>query len=539
MKTLMDIQKVLYPLLKEDVNQNDINLQKTNDQFQVIVSKDCLSIPFEEALAILKSVDYLNVINESTTDTQLVITFEYEIFENTTCELFNNKEFFTDYSANGEVVTIDMSSPNIAKPMSYQHLRSTIIGNVVANALMRKGYETIKINHLGDWGVPLASIILAVQKWGNIQAIEDNPMIELDELYRVYLTNLQLNPYLEEETLQTYKELNFKEGEVYEIWEWLKTLSMNHFNDIYEKLNIEFDSIKGESFYNNYNSKMIDIIDDNSQSSYKHDSLYLTVDDQDIVIQDGDGYSTYLTRDLAAAYYRYNHYQFDKALYIIGKEQTEHFSKLKNILNQLGFDWSKDINHIGYSPVMTENDNRMNPNKQDALILNVISKLTEIAARDYNIDIENAEVMAVNSLVFEFLDNYRDEILTINIDRLEEILENNAFEISKLTNQLESKLRNISIKDEIQCECSSIYQEMIWNLSEYPSAINTFLNNYDSIILTKYMRKLLEITHNYINSFDLHDRMVLSKEDYNVLKTAITVLDDCYELMGLNKINHI
>ena len=150
-----------------------------------------------------------------------------------------------------QIITIDMSSPNIAKPMSMEHLRSTLIGNTLSNVLTKQGYKTVKINHIGDWGYHLGKILLAIDRWGDRKQIESDPqpLQALDELYREYFRRLQFNPYLEEESAQLFSRLTYGDKAIIEQWQWLVRLSLEHFSQLYETLGITFDSIRGESCY--------------------------------------------------------------------------------------------------------------------------------------------------------------------------------------------------------------------------------------------------------------------------------------------------
>lgn len=315
---------------------------------------------------------------------------------------------------------------------------------------------------------------------------------------------------------------------------------MKLFNQIYDTFGITFDSIKGESYYIDYNDQMIKMIEQNNKAIKKHNSLYLMIDDQEVLIQDIDGYSTYLTRDLAAAHYRYNEYGFDKAIYIIGKEQSEHFIKLKHILKQLNCEWYQSIKHIGYSPVMIETNHNEIPDRERMEILNIVAEFKTYIKQNLGVDADTAEKLAVNSLIFETLNHYRDEIITFNIDKFNELLDTKALHLTKLLNKLKQyKLSIDSDERENSMEYSEHTFRLLWHLRGYDLAVDQFLSNYDSVVLTHYLEKLLEITHNYIYSDRLRDRIGLKSYDFKLVQSVIRVIEDSFELMGLNIINHL
>lgn len=532
-----EIEDHLLPLLDDHYLFSDLQLLFTGDFIEMIIPKENIKGTVKQFNSELDQMSDKFLIEHSESSESYVLYLNKEIILD---DLKCQESFEIKQHKDEQVVAIDMSSPNVGKPMSYQHFRSTIIGNIIANTYDKKGFKTVKINHIGDWGLPLSSIILAIHKWGNIKAIEENPTKELDELYQLYINNLQINPYLEEETLQVFRQLTLKEGKVFETWVWLKDLSMKLFNKIYDTFGITFDSIKGESSYTDYNDQMIKMIEQNNKAIKKHHSLYLMIDDQEVLIQDIDGYSTYLTRDLAAAHYRYNEYGFDKAIYIIGKEQSEHFIKLKRILKQLNCDWYQSIQHIGYSPVMIETIDKEIPNREQMAILNIVGQFKTYIKQQLCVDTITAEKLAVNSLIYETLDHYRDEIITIDIDNFDDLLNNKALHLIKLLHVLKQFKLSCDLDETTNLiEDTEQNFRLLWHLRGFDLTVDQFLSNYDSVVLTNYLGKLFEITHNYINLNDLHDKIDLKSADYNVVQLVIKVIEDSFELMGLSIINDL
>src|SRR5699024_4223826 len=128
------------------------------------------------------------------------------------------------------------SSPNIAKPMSMGHLRSTVIGNAVGNILEKVNYKVIRINHLGDWGTQFGKLIVAYKKWGDEEIVKQDPVNELVKLYVDFHDKADLDPSLEEEARAAFKRLEEGDEEMYELWSWFKEESLREFNKIYEIL---------------------------------------------------------------------------------------------------------------------------------------------------------------------------------------------------------------------------------------------------------------------------------------------------------------
>ena len=163
---------------------------------------------------------------------------------------------------NNQNITIDLSSPNIAKPFSVGHLRSTVIGDALSNIFRKIGYNTIKINHLGDWGKQFGLLMVAYKKWGSQEAVEANPIDELLKLYVRINAEIENDPSLDEEGRLWFKKLEDGDPEATELWQWFRDESLTEFNRIYELLGVEFDSLNGEAFYNDKMDEGIQILED-------------------------------------------------------------------------------------------------------------------------------------------------------------------------------------------------------------------------------------------------------------------------------------
>ena len=162
----------------------------------------------------------------------------------------------------GQNITIDLSSPNIAKPFSVGHLRSTVIGDALSNIFRKMGYNTIKINHLGDWGKQFGLLMVAYKKWGSKEAVEANPIDELLKLYVRINAEIENDPELDEEGRLWFKKLEDGDPEATELWQWFRDESLVEFNRIYKLLGVEFDSLNGEAFYNDKMDEGVQILED-------------------------------------------------------------------------------------------------------------------------------------------------------------------------------------------------------------------------------------------------------------------------------------
>ncbi len=233
---------------------------------------------------------------------------------------------------NGRRITLDYSAPNIAKSFSVGHLRSTMIGNSINLILQKCGYETYSINYLGDWGTQFGKMIVAYQKWGDLNKIKEDPINELTALYVRFHNEAENDPSLEDEAREAFRKMELKDPEYLELWRWIREESLKESAQIYDLLDVKFDSYNGEAFYNDKMDAVVEELE--KKGLLKEDQGAQIVDlGEDVppaLIKRSDGGSLYITRDLAAVFYRKKEYKFDKILYVVGNEQKLHFTHLSN-----------------------------------------------------------------------------------------------------------------------------------------------------------------------------------------------------------------
>lgn len=262
------------------------------------------------------------------------------------------KEHYGDSNiGNQGTVPIDMSSPNIAKPISMGHLRSTVIGNSIGFIMEKIGYQPIRINHLGDWGTQFGKLIVAYKKWGTEEAVKAEPINELLRLYVQFHEVAETEPELNEEARAWFKRLEEGDEEAIQLWQWFRDESMKEFNKIYDLLEVRFDSLNGEAFYNDKMDEIVKLLEEKHLLNEDKGAEIVDLSAYDLnpaLIKKSDGATLYITRDLAAALYRKRTYDFKQSLYVVGNEQSYHFKQLKAVLKEMGFDWSDDMRHIPF-----------------------------------------------------------------------------------------------------------------------------------------------------------------------------------------------
>jgi len=254
----------------------------------------------------------------------------------------------------GKTIVIDLSSPNIAKPMSVGHLRSTVIGAAVQRLHDALGYETVGINHIGDWGSQFGKLVAAVNRWGATVDIEQGGIRALLELYVRYHEEEENDPTLKEEGRAAFRELESGvEGDVRATWRRLTELSLREFDRIYDRLGVKFDEVRGESFYESHLDATVDRIVAAGVTEESEGALVVDLSEFDenlppCLLRKSDGTTLYATRDFAAAFHRWELYHFERALYVVGGEQRLHFKQLKLVLKRMGLEWEPRMEHVGF-----------------------------------------------------------------------------------------------------------------------------------------------------------------------------------------------
>ena len=326
-----------------------------------------------------------------------------------------------------KTIVIDFSSPNIAKPFHIGHIRTTVIGNALYKIYDSQGYNTVRINHLGDYGTQFGKLIVAFKLWGNKEAVEANPIPELLKLYIQFHDEAEKHPEMEDEARAWFTKLENGDKEAKELWQWFRDESLKEFARVYDLLDIEFDSYNGESFYSDKMDRVIDIIKDKGLLQDSQGTNIVDLEEYNMppaLITKNDGSTLYMTRDLAAALYRKENYDFEKCIYVVGSQQSLHFQQLFKVLELVGFEWAKDMVHVPFGMVALE-EGTMSTRKGRVVFLEDVLKQAIEKTKEtmltknpnaLNVD-EIAKQVGVGAVVFQELSNSRIKDYTFSWSR--------------------------------------------------------------------------------------------------------------------------
>ena len=326
-----------------------------------------------------------------------------------------------------KAVVIDFSSPNIAKPFHIGHIRTTVIGNALYKIYDSQGYNVIRVNHLGDYGTQFGKLIVAFKLWGNKEAVEANPIPELLKLYIQFHDEAEKKPEMEDEARAWFTKLENGDEEAKSLWQWFRDESLKEFARVYDLLDIEFDSYAGESFYSDKMDTVIEQIKEKGLLKQSQGTNIVDLEEYNMppaLITKNDGSTLYMTRDLAAAIYRKNTYNFEKCIYVVGSQQALHFQQLFKVLELMGFEWSKDLVHTPFGMVALE-EGTMSTRKGRVVFLEDVLKQaiekTKETVLSKNPDAKNVDEISkqvgVGAVVFQELSNSRIKDYTFSWER--------------------------------------------------------------------------------------------------------------------------
>ena len=444
----------------------------------------------------------------------------------------------------GGNITIDLSSPNIAKPFSVGHLRSTVIGDALSNIFRKMGYNTIKINHLGDWGKQFGLLMVAYKKWGNKEAVEANPIDELLQLYVRINAEIENDPALDEEGRLWFKKLEDGDPEATELWQWFRDESLVEFNRIYELLGVEFDSLNGEAFYNDKMDEAVKILGDKGLLKESKGASIVDLDDVNLppaMIKKSDGATLYITRDIATAMYRARTYNFVKNVYVVGQEQSNHFRQLKAVLKKMGFDWSDDMIHVDFG-LVTKNRQKLSTRKGNIILLEptlqeAISRAkAQIEEKNPNLENKEAVAHAVGVGAIKFYDLKTDRRNGYDFDL--EAMVSFEGETGPYVQYAYARIQSILRKADFKPSLDANYNlndaeswEIIKLLQDFARVVKRAADNFEPSLIAKYAISLAQAFNKYYAHTRILDetperdsRLALSYTTAVVLKEALRML---------------
>jgi len=431
-------------------------------------------------------------------------------------------KYGSDEIGKGKTIVIDFSSPNIAKPFGIGHLRTTVIGNALYYIFKKLGFNVIRINHLGDWGTQFGKVILAYKMWGDEKEFKKDPISTLYDLYVRFHQQAEKEPALEEEARVWFKKLEDGDKEATGLWKKFRDYSLQEFNRVYQMLGIEFDSYPGESFYNQFMGKTIEQIKAEGLAEISQDALIVNLEKYDLppcLLKKKDEATLYATRDIAAAIYRYNTYQFYKSLYVVGNAQRLHFQQVFGVLELMGYKWAKDCVHVDFGWIKFKQE-MMSTRKGNIILLeDVLNKSIELARKiieEKNPDLQNKPEVAIDvgigAVIFADLSTRRNKDIDFDWDQVLSFDGETAPYVQYTHARLCSLLRKYGkpVHKEIDYKVFSTDEEstLIKLLEDFPRRVRLAAENYEPSFICSFLMDLCST----FNRFYQKERIITEDE---------------------------
>lgn len=472
-----------------------------------------------------------------------------EVVKSVITSIINEKDNYASSNiGNGKNIVIDYSAPNIAKPFGVGHLRSTVIGNALKNIYKKLGYNVIGINYLGDCGTQFGKLIYAYETWGNEEEVKKNPIKELNKLYVKFHEEAEKNPELNDMGRNIFKQLEDGNPKYTEIWKWFRDESIKEFQKTYDLLNIkDFDVWSGESFYINPAKEIIKELEEKNLLEISEGATIVNLGDDmtPALIKRTDGATLYITRDLAALFDRKEKYNFEEALYVVGNEQTLHFSQVKAVIKKMGYDFYNQIHHVPFGLVL-QDGKKMSTRKGKTVSLHEVLVEAVELAKTYveshiseNVD-ETSKMIGVGAVIFNDLKNYRTNDIDFN---LQDILkfEGETGPYLQYTYARINSLLSHKINTEINYN-EIIIDEYTWNiifkLSDFENIIMKAKEGYDPSLIAKYLLELAGLFNKFYANVKIIDNdEEMSAFRLNVALSTSVVIKEGLRILGIETPN--
>lgn len=435
-------------------------------------------------------------------------------------------------------VIVEYSSPNIAKPFHIGHIRSTVIGNSIYKIYSFLGYDTFRINHLGDYGTQFGKMICAYRKWGNEEDVKREPIKTLLSYYTKFHVEAEKDPSLNDEARAIFVALEKGEPEEVRIWKWFREESLKEFTRVYKMLGIEFDSYNGESFYSDKMPRFVKELEDKGLLQESQGAQIVDLEEYGMspaLIKKSDGSTLYITRDIAAAVYRKETYDFAKNIYVVASQQNLHFQQWFKILELMGYDWAKDCVHVPFGLVSLEEGTMSTRHGRVVFLEDVLNRAVEETKKIIiekgvatdNID-ETAKQVGIGAVIFQELSNSRIKDYTFSWDKVLNFegetgpyVQYTYARAASLTRRADEKALERAQKLDI--DTSYISGDAAYDLAKliggFPSAVKEAAGRYEPSVVTRHIVD----TAQSFNKFYHDEHIIVDNIDEQAAKLALVI----------------
>lgn len=455
--------------------------------------------------------------------------------------------FGSSEAGKGKNIVLDYSSINIAKPFHIGHLLTTVIGNSLYRIYEFMGYNCIGVNHLGDWGTQFGKLISAYKRWGDKEKINREGVKGLLEIYVKFHKEAEEHPELNDEARAYFKAIEDGDEEALSLFYWFKDVTLKDVGRVYDLLGVHFDSYNGESFYNDKMQPVIDELSEKGLLEESEGAMVVNLDKYELppcLILKRDGTTLYATRDLAAAFYRKNTYNFDKCLYVVAYQQNLHFKQLFSVIELMGYDWAKDMIHVNFGMVSMQ-DGTLSTREGRVIfleeVLNAAIDKTRAIIEEKNPGIEDKETVSrqigVGAVIFSALSSGRIKDMVFDYDRVLNFDGETAPYVQYCHTRCRSVMAKAGDKYASVNPDWSVFEEdeafdVASKLSDFGDVVAKACDRNEPSMVTHYVTELAQLFNKYYYDFRIIDdndektaaRLLLTETTANVIKKALWLL---------------
>ncbi len=466
----------------------------------------------------------------------------------------NGANYGSSKEGEGKTVCIDYSSINIAKPFHIGHLSTTVIGGALYKMYKKLGYNAVGINHLGDWGTQFGKLIVAYKMWGDTIDIEAEGMLALTKIYVKFHEEAEKDDSLNDKARYWFKQIEDGNPEALALFNMFKELTLKEVGKVYDRLDIVFDSYNGEAFYNDKMAPVLDELRAQNLVTVSEGAEIVDLSEYNMspcLLVKADGATLYATRDLAAAFYRKNTYDFYKCLYVVAYQQNLHFKQVFKVIELMGKEWHKDLVHVPFGMVSLE-DGTMSTRKGKVVWLkDVLDKAVEKSytiINEKNANLKNkedvAEKVGVGAVIFFALSNNRIKDITFSYDKVltfdgetgpyVQYTNARARSILRKAGVLAENLNEPFSAEELEGLSGKEGEELISLIGRFNATISDAVQKYEPSIVTRYV---IDVAKSF-NRYYLNNRILNAEEKFVRARLALvyathTVIEEALRLLGI------
>lgn len=446
----------------------------------------------------------------------------------------------------GKTICIDYSSVNIAKPFHMGHLLNTVIGGALYRIYKQLGYNVVGINHLGDWGTQFGKLIVAFESWGNKSDIDKRGVRGLLDIYVKFHNEAEKDPSLDDKARYWFKQIEEGNKKALELFDWFKEITLKEVDKIYKRLNVTFDSYAGESFYNDKMQPVLDELKQKGLLEVSDGAQVVRFDENEgmppCLLVRADGATLYATRDMAAAFYRKKTYDFYKCLYVVAYQQNLHFKQIFRVIEKMGCEWSKDLEHVAHGMVSLEDGALSTRHGNVVFLEDVLNMAVDKAGKviqEKNPDLANrqqvAETVGVGAVIFGVLFNSRIKDMVFSYDKVL----NFDGETGPYVQYTYARCNSVLEKGGAivgNCDYSGIDNQqgadLIRLLDRYPDVLKESVRKNEPSLVTRHIVDIAQCYNKFYFEHNINNaaqpiknvRLMLTKATMQVLKNGLGLL---------------